>query len=636
MCLQGIAEILVINKFIHQICIVNISVVEMLSSYQRNAIIFYFSSPMLHTMHTKIIILLCLLFTPLWLWAQSDFNYGQQLIEGYLSGRENEKAKDVITNSFLRSENDSRKVIGYVYLSFYYSSINDENNVISALNKAEQLAQKSGDKIDSAYVQYGYARGYYKKLNNLELLIESCNKSISIFEKYPNENFILAYLYRLKSEYAERNMRYGKHNLQEYLKTLDYALKSKNELIIGWSYNNIGAHYNEDYNTTKNLDYIDLAKANFQKSYNHILLVKLPEAKKVLLAAYYINSSYNLTFRENYSEALKLLNEAVLLNLEKPRHNDVMFFIYNNCGDIYEKIEDYKKAEEYYLKAYNIAKSDDKISKNSKYLIYSNLSSVYEKQNKIKNALENEKELNLFFKKNYDEEIRNNTKAMDKFYRLELIKQQLLEKNKSYSKLLLFYSIIAFLVVVIAIFLFAVLQKHKKINKQKNILLAAEKNKVELKLQLELEEKKRSKAEHELLVIQQEKLKNQTLAISLQLDHKKIFIDKLKDNIRKKKISNLERVIKEEESSDNEFDDLQNMFKEINPCFFKRLNELSHSKLTNLDLRYAAYIYINMDNQQIANILKVDINTVRVTKYRLKQKIGLSKKDDLKTFIQKF
>lgn len=58
------------------------------------------------------------------------------------------------------------------------------------------------------------------------------------------------------------------------------------------------------------------------------------------------------------------------------------------------------------------------------------------------------------------------------------------------------------------------------------------------------------------------------------------------------------------------------------------------SKLTNQDLRYAAYIYLNMDNLQIANVLKADPKTVRMTKYRLKQKIGLGKEEDLQAFIQ--
>ena len=66
----------------------------------------------------------------------------------------------------------------------------------------------------------------------------------------------------------------------------------------------------------------------------------------------------------------------------------------------------------------------------------------------------------------------------------------------------------------------------------------------------------------------------------------------------------------------------------------RKLNEIAKTNLTNLDLKYCAYIYLNIDNQQIANLLKVEQKTVRMAKYRLKQKIGLEKTTDLSAFIQ--
>jgi len=36
----------------------------------------------------------------------------------------------------------------------------------------------------------------------------------------------------------------------------------------------------------------------------------------------------------------------------------------------------------------------------------------------------------------------------------------------------------------------------------------------------------------------------------------------------------------------------------------------------------------------MADILQVDPKTIRVTKYRLKQKLGLNTEDDLSTFIE--
>ena len=44
---------------------------------------------------------------------------------------------------------------------------------------------------------------------------------------------------------------------------------------------------------------------------------------------------------------------------------------------------------------------------------------------------------------------------------------------------------------------------------------------------------------------------------------------------------------------------------------------------------------MNMNNSQIAETLRVDSKTVSVTKYRLKQKLGLNKDEELDDFIRK-
>ena len=92
--------------------------------------------------------------------------------------------------------------------------------------------------------------------------------------------------------------------------------------------------------------------------------------------------------------------------------------------------------------------------------------------------------------------------------------------------------------------------------------------------------------------------------------------------------------MKDEKIVDNNFDDLNNTIQNVHPNFFKKLASVSKNKLSNQDLKYATYIYLNMDNQRIATLLKVESKTVRMTKYRLKQKIGLQKEDSLTDFIQ--
>ena len=174
----------------------------------------------------------------------------------------------------------------------------------------------------------------------------------------------------------------------------------------------------------------------------------------------------------------------------------------------------------------------------------------------------------------------------------------------------------------------------QKLNKQKTNLLEAENIETSLSLKLEKEEKARLELEEELLALQQEQLQKQALATSLELSHKKSVLKDLKEKILDEKNPILDRYFKNERIIENDFDNIQKLIKDIHPNFYRKLNEIAKTNLTNLDLKYCAYIYLNIDNQQIANLLKVEQKTVRMAKYRLKQKIGLEKTTDLSAFIQ--
>ena len=75
------------------------------------------------------------------------------------------------------------------------------------------------------------------------------------------------------------------------------------------------------------------------------------------------------------------------------------------------------------------------------------------------------------------------------------------------------------------------------------------------------------KAEQELWAIQQEQLQRQALATSLQLNQKNTFINELKEKAKDIKDFNLDRILKEEQSSDTNFSAVQNIVQEVHPNF---------------------------------------------------------------------
>ncbi len=66
---------------------------------------------------------------------------------------------------------------------------------------------------------------------------------------------------------------------------------------------------------------------------------------------------------------------------------------------------------------------------------------------------------------------------------------------------------------------------------------------------------------------------------------------------------------------------------------FKKALVTRFPKLTNLDLKHCAFIRLNMDNSDVANILNVEMKSLQMTRYRLKKKLGLDENTSLREFL---
>lgn len=68
--------------------------------------------------------------------------------------------------------------------------------------------------------------------------------------------------------------------------------------------------------------------------------------------------------------------------------------------------------------------------------------------------------------------------------------------------------------------------------------------------------------------------------------------------------------------------------------FYANLQKMADNKLTQLDLKYCRLIYLETSTKDIAALMSIEPKTVRMAKYRLKQKLKLVKEDDLNVFIR--
>lgn len=84
---------------------------------------------------------------------------------------------------------------------------------------------------------------------------------------------------------------------------------------------------------------------------------------------------------------------------------------------------------------------------------------------------------------------------------------------------------------------------------------------------------------------------------------------------------------------DDDFDKFKNNFNSIYPEFFEKLQQKANHTLTQLDLKYCGFILMKVTNKEMAMQMNVEPKSIRMARYRIKQKLQLSKEDDLDHFI---
>lgn len=308
--------------------------------------------------------------------------------------------------------------------------------------------------------------------------------------------------------------------------------------------------------------------------------------------------------------------------------------VLNNIGDVYRKKGNYKTAIAFTQKALEIAEylNDASLLESAN----KDLSKVFALQNDFEKAYEYRvkseeyKEIAL---------INENTKQLNALQsvfnldRKEAEIQLLKEKNKVsdvHRKLLLLVilSLISFAGIV-----FYVFRKKRRANQK----IQAYKQQV---LQVELEKKQAQEAEMQKNI----KMKTASLSkYSLSLSQKnKTLADvalhlknlSKRENINfKKKIKELAKEIEFNLKQDDEMNEFNELFNEIHPDFSKKLSDKAIAKLTSTEIKLAMLVRLNLSSKEIASILKVTPDSVRVARHRLRKKLPINSKKELVNFM---
>lgn len=213
------------------------------------------------------------------------------------------------------------------------------------------------------------------------------------------------------------------------------------------------------------------------------------------------------------------------------------------------------------------------------------------------------------------------------------------QQEAAFTKKLNRYYLMAIIAgILVLFFLFRAYHFKIKAAQQQHLRLSGEKHEAELQANLQAEEAARLKAERSLTKERMERLEKELLAGSLQVEEKNKMLEDLQeklgslaeqDPLRRQ----MSRLITQSQQSDRNYEDLRSELSEVHPGFITGLQQQADNKLTRLDLKYCSYILMGLSNKEIAYRLNVDPKSIRMARYRLKQKLKLDKEQQLDQFI---
>ncbi|SFC98947.1 triple tyrosine motif-containing protein [Algibacter pectinivorans] len=133
--------------------------------------------------------------------------------------------------------------------------------------------------------------------------------------------------------------------------------------------------------------------------------------------------------------------------------------------------------------------------------------------------------------------------------------------------------------------------------------------------------------------------KNRELAIStMSIIKKNRVLNKIKKELKKSKDANNAEAIKLVESNLNDSKDwsfFEQAFNNADKDFLEKIKQV-HPDLTPNDLRFCAYLRLNLSSKEMAPLLNISVKSVETKRYRLRKKLGLEHDNGLVNYILKF
>ncbi|KFF11057.1 hypothetical protein IW15_18030 [Chryseobacterium soli] len=539
------------------------------------------------------------------------------------------------------SKNMESQIKTHIFCTKVFKKADSISQMINSGNEALKLSQKLNNKIllglswhNKGFVEMNLyesdlAMQYFFK--SLELL-ESSKEYVTISKNY-------YYIYGLYAEKGEldKEIKYANS-------CIEFAEKSMDPETLCLAYQAIGTVFSDQYEKTskpemwqKSVKAFEKSLAIFNENSEQIVSQNQFGIVSLNLANLYISQE-----RPLQKDKILFYTKSAIENAKK--NNDIIIQVnaLQILSDLAKKEKNDSKAEKHLLQAKDLVEKNTFKDEYLNSSVYYSLANFYEEKKKPNEALFFYKKYIDYFSKLNDHRKKSNIRILEAKFQTQKKEEQLqllTQKNRLQESLIYLYLAMAILAILGSVFLYRSNKFKLKFEKQKSIVLETQKEEAELLTKLKEEENARIEAENRLIVTQKEQMQKQLLAGALQIEHKNELLQSLKEKFNQEKFTDkaqlkLHQILQSEMQIDNNLDQVKNDLQDINPEFFKKLNEKSGQKLTTLDLKYCAAIHSNLNTKQIAMLFSVEPESVRMSKYRIKQKLNLGKNDDLEDYLK--
>ncbi len=464
-----------------------------------------------------------------------------------------------------------------------------------------------------------YIKGYFEKSN------ESLTKALSFFSEAESES--LGKTYNLLGRVYQHTQQPALA-LNHYKAAMRIYKKINQQGGLAATYGNVG-HFHEKAG--------QYDSALFYQTKAREIYLQLDD--KVGLARIYDNLGSIYEDKENYQAAKRNFESAYFINNELGNEVEAIINL-NNLGDISRKTGSLEEALSFTRQALAMSKSlGHKYQMGSAYKDLSKIYQVRGLHDLAYQYLDSSYSINSEI---YSEEIAREIASTRAIYEVEQKEQhiELLEKDKEISQvnrnaLLGATLLIAIIGGLVFLQLHTRMKKNKKIYEVEKGLTKA--NEERLQTALDYKKLQEEKLQAELEIRSRELTTN-----ALHIIRKNEFLDEVKkqlktikksdDEVLNKKLKKIIRSIDYNFTLDDDWQEFESIFQQVHAVFFDQLRS-EFPDLTSAEIRLCAMLRLNLHSNDIATIMGISQDSLRISRYRLRKKLGIEKGGNLYSFI---